>query len=216
MVPHASGTLWLPEHRTALIADLHLGYGWAQRRRGELGFVGDGDLKSRLIGALADLQPQLIVLLGDVVHAPSPSPEERQMIRETLAALDREVIIVRGNHDRAIERDLGVTVVDEWRIGELSAIHGHRVPSNAAYIAMGHHHPVVKIRDAAGVPQRVRAFVIGPKTAILPAFSPFAAGTLLEDLPADLRQDARIYAITGRRVVELGRVRSRKSATSPD
>jgi metallophosphoesterase superfamily enzyme len=30
-----AGALWLDEGRTLLAADLHLGYGWAQRRRGE-------------------------------------------------------------------------------------------------------------------------------------------------------------------------------------
>ena len=41
LAAHPSGALWIPESRTLLVADLHLGYGWAQRRRGELGPLAD-------------------------------------------------------------------------------------------------------------------------------------------------------------------------------
>ncbi|MDQ2711820.1 MAG: hypothetical protein M3Y24_06225, partial [Acidobacteriota bacterium] len=67
---HSSSALWLPQSRTAIIADVHLGYSWAQRRRGELGPLADFRTREKLLTLFSALQPSHAVLLGDLVHAP--------------------------------------------------------------------------------------------------------------------------------------------------
>ena len=84
---HPSGGLWLAEERILLVADPHLGYAWAQRRRGELGLLGDIVGQAKLLQVVEELAPEQLVLLGDIVHAPKPGPEERALIEETMAAL---------------------------------------------------------------------------------------------------------------------------------
>src|SRR5690349_15863646 len=84
---HASGALWLPASRTVMVADAHLGYGWAQRRRGELGPVGDGAIGERLLAVVDELEPRTVVFLGDVVHAPRPVTEERVLITRAFEQL---------------------------------------------------------------------------------------------------------------------------------
>src|SRR5690349_3818652 len=74
MFAHASGALWLDEIRTLIAADVHLGYGWALRRRGQLGPVGDDKVCQKLISVVKELAPEEIVFLGDLVHAPRPAP----------------------------------------------------------------------------------------------------------------------------------------------
>src|SRR5687768_17009308 len=77
---HASGALWLPDADTILLADVHLGFGWALRRRGQLGPVQDSAVRKKLFDVVDELRPRVVVFLGDVVHAPRPAPAEREAI----------------------------------------------------------------------------------------------------------------------------------------
>jgi metallophosphoesterase superfamily enzyme len=204
LVPHGSGALWLPEHQTLLAADLHLGYGFAQRRRGELGPVAEGGVAARLREAIAEFDPRRVVLLGDVYHAARPSEAERRMIASALAAVTSELVIVRGNHDRAILRDLRLAPVEEWRAPGVLAVHGDTMPETDGYLIVGHFHPVVKLSDAAGVKRRYPVFVIGERICVLPAMSPYSSGMPWRDLPFDTGGRPALVAATGKRAVRLG------------
>ncbi|HUS04801.1 MAG TPA: metallophosphoesterase [Bryobacteraceae bacterium] len=216
---HCSGALWLPETRVAIVADVHLGYGWAQRRRGQLGPVEDGGVRGKIQALVQELGPAKIVFLGDVVHAPKPAAQERALVEETLRGIagTTQLIMVRGNHDRAFAHDyagLGMEVVDCWTAPGLMAIHGDRPPrerSPRSRLILGHLHPAVGVRDDAGASQRIPVFLIGPQACVLPAFSPFAAGYDVRSagIPAGLRNlmgggSVDCIAATGRRVVKLG------------
>ncbi len=216
MFAHASGALWLPETRTALLADVHLGYGWAQRRRGQLGPVEDGGIRDKLTAVIDELEPKLLVFLGDLVHAPKPAAEERALVEGTLCSIAARagLIVVRGNHDRAFAQDypaLGIGVVEQWHGAGLIAIHGDRpyVPQPPARVVAGHLHPAIGVRDDAGASRRIPVFLIGPQACVLPAFSPFAAGfDVAGGLPAETGKlfgqgPIEIIAATGRRVVRL-------------
>lgn len=209
---HASGALWLPAPSALLIADLHLGYGWAQRRRGELGPVADASICARLQALFDELAPRTIVFLGDLVHAPNPAPEERRAIAEVLAlaAARSAVAIVRGNHDRRFAQDFGCPVLDEWRSPGLLAVHGDRLPPiEHEHLILGHFHPAISLRDAAGAKRRLPVFAFTQHTTILPAFSAFASGSDLKthwtaQLEAALGGGSvRIAACSGQRVAEL-------------
>lgn len=209
---HPSGALWLPALATAMVADPHFGYGWAQRRRGELGPLRDDLAPARLLALLDELSPRRLVLLGDIVHAPAPAPDERDLVTGILRQLatKAELVLVRGNHDRGFEKDFGSALVEHWQAPGLLAVHGDKLPLRARrHIIAGHWHPAWKIRDAAGVRHRLPAFAVSDGLTVLPAFSPFAAGLdLTAQLPAEWKQKSggcfRIYAATGRRTVFVG------------
>jgi len=216
---HASGALWLAEARAVLLADVHLGYAWAQRRRGQLGPVLDGGVREQLSQVLEELQPWQIVFLGDLVHAPKPDAEERAMICTMLDELRARapLTLVRGNHDRGFARDFAgcdVDVVEEWTCGDLIARHGDREAQAPVdgFLAVGHHHPAYGLRDAAGVKQKLPVFLVGRRTFVLPAFSPFAAGVdVTKGLTTELKQlfgrePVQGVVATGRRAVAIGRV----------
>jgi putative SbcD/Mre11-related phosphoesterase len=185
MFAHPSGALWLPAARTVLIADLHLGYSWAQRRRGELGPLADFQARDKLLRLCGELLPAHIVFLGDLVHAPRPCMPERAYIEETLALLAQQAQItaVRGNHDRAFAREFGhlaVTTAEAWTSGPITAIHGDRldqapIPESGTLI-MGHLHPCLSVREASGAGRKLPVFLVTPRCMVLPAFSPFARG----------------------------------------
>lgn len=210
----------MPGTQTLLIADLHLGRGWAQRRRGELWPLTSDSEITKLDAVIAELAPRAIVFLGDLVHAPRPAPAERD---ETETQLRRwqscaELTVVRGNHDRAFGFDyaarLGIAFTEEWCAGDCVAIHGDRPPSKlpvpGARIVLGHLHPALRIEDSAGVGHKLPAFLIGERVIVLPAFSPLAAGvSMWDNIPpelAELNGSSQFEAIltTGKRVFRIG------------
>ena len=218
---HVSGTLWIAESQTAVIADVHLGYSWAQRRRGELGPLADSRTREKLLRLCDDLQPRRLVFLGDLVHAPRPCAPEREWIEDTLIELSQraELVAVRGNHDRAFAREFGhlpIQTVEQWSAPNLTAVHGDRftfaLPEGHTLL-LGHLHPCLGIRDAAGASPKLPLFLVGSACVVLPAFSPFARGyDVVGGLPEELKscfRDSEIeaYAVTGTRVVRLGPLR---------
>lgn len=215
---HPSGALWIAESQTALVADVHLGYSWAQRRRGELGPLADFRAREKLFRLLSDLEPVQIVFLGDLVHAPRPCTPEREWIDDTLLQLRKraELIAVRGNHDRAFSRDfdhLGIRMLESWSAAGLLAAHGDRFnfpqPENLTLI-VGHLHPCLGVRDAAGASHKVPLYLANRRCVLLPAFSPFARGyDVASGLPEDLsacfgQEEIEAYAASATRVVSLG------------
>ena len=209
---HPSGALWLPALRTAIIADAHFGYGWAQRRRGELGPLRDDVAPKRILAVIDELQPERVVLLGDIVHAPKPAPEERELVAAILRGVAEraELVLVRGNHDRGFMKDFETPLVESWEAGGLVAVHGDVLPSGGRdHVVAGHWHPAWEIRDASGVSHRFPVFACGERLTVLPAFSPFAAGLdLAKGIPKAWKNKSggrwKLYAATGRTVVLVG------------
>ncbi len=213
---HASGALWLPDCRTAIVADIHLGYGWALRRRGQLGPTGDAGLRGKLAAVVADLQPASLVLLGDLVHAPRPAIAERAFIVSVLQELAQStrLTIVRGNHDRGLARDFPELIPDlvpDWRCPGILAVHGDRLPETAdAHLVIGHLHPAFGIIDDAGATRRMPIFLSGTRLTVLPAFSTLAAGFDVRGrLPNEISRwfgedEPCVVAASGKRAIKLG------------
>lgn len=218
MFAHPSGALWLSDSATAILADVHLGYSWAQRRRGELGPIADERVRGKLLRLFDELSPARVVFLGDLVHAPRPCQPEREWIETVLRELAgrAQLISVRGNHDRAFPTDfagVSVAVIESWREGPLVAVHGDRLPvpiETGTVLVLGHLHPAFPVLDAAGAGQKLPIFVASNSCIVLPAFSPFAGGfDVLGGLPSGLMQcfgkeEVRAFATTGSRVAPLG------------
>lgn len=207
---HASGALWLPDADTILLADVHLGFGWALRRRGQLGPVQDSAVRKKLFDVVDELRPRVVVFLGDVVHAPRPAPAEREAIEATVRALAERthLMLVPGNHDRRFRRDyqsLPIELCDVWRGAGLMAVHGDRpLVETEDHTVLGHIHPAVAVVDHAGAAHKMPAFVAGERITILPAFSPLAAGfDVRAGLPIEMGE-VRIVAASGKRAVDLG------------
>jgi putative SbcD/Mre11-related phosphoesterase len=230
---HSSGALWIPAESALLVADVHLGYAWAQRRRGQLGPLTEGGVNAKLTQVLEELDPRLLLVLGDLVHAPRPGLEEKRVIEQSLQgfAQGRQLVLVQGNHDRGFARDFGhlpVTVRPFWSGESITAVHGDRpeeypLPEGQTLV-VGHWHPSVSIADSAGATLRMPVFLVWPKAIVLPAFSPFAAGfdvsrgfpaAMLESIPCG-KQAAEVYAASGKRIRRLGQIQPRmRKARSP-
>ena len=153
----ARRAVYLAERRLLLVSDLHLGYAWAQRQRGQLLPIGEDDTLTRLNALCADWAPEVVMVLGDLVHAVA-SPEG---IREAVIALVRglpssvRLEVVLGNHDvrlesRLIEWGVPLPCAEERREGPHRFIHGHLLPtegSSVVWTFSGHEHPALELGD---------------------------------------------------------------------
>ena len=189
------------DSKTAVIADVHLGYEWARGRGGDC--VPAHSL-TETIGQiqclLARTKIEALVVAGDLV-------ESRRFCRQTLrdvAALKSwlgnqgvTLIALAGNHDPPTHpRSPETLELRGWMIA-----HGHKKLAGEKNI-VGHHHPALQA-DSIKAP----CFLVGSKTIVLPAFSKNAAGTGLEALQAVLPLDdesTRCIATTGAELLDFG------------
>jgi len=203
-----------PGERTAVIADLHLGYEWAR------GAAGDCVVAHSLDETLARLSLLLgravlnrVIVAGDLVESPRPCPRTSADVRRLCAWLTArgvELRVVEGNHDRGFlespRGDSGAAhplpsscVVAGWTVG-----HGHR-PLYSARTISGHHHPVLRCAGTAAP-----CFLVGPGRIVLPAFSSNAAGCDVASAsgPEDWRTThLRCIASTGSELLDFGMLR---------
>jgi putative SbcD/Mre11-related phosphoesterase len=215
---------WLERARTLVVADLHLGYAWVQRRRGQLWPLHEvEDVTTRLLEMQGEYQPTSIVFLGDLIHDALATGPMADLLAETLHALAprSRLLATLGNHDRQLGElaeaaRLPLVCVNEHWTGNYRLCHGH-VPvvgapppggSGREWLVMGHEHPAVILGD--GLADRVQCpcFVVGERRLLLPAFSQWAAGSVLGRAPflSPLASEGRwreVVAIVGHRLLRV-------------
>jgi uncharacterized protein len=191
--------LWLAAERLLVVADLHWGYSASHRARGNLlPWWGDEEMEQRLQRLLNDYQPAEMIWLGDVVHAAEGAARAESFLRKTTVSITH----LAGNHDR------------RWRsAGAKSTVrgayffhHGDAVLNlpPACVEIVGHHHPAVVWYDGAGSSLKLPALVVSQRRLVLPAFSPWAAGT-----PWSAGPDASetLWAVAPSRIFALSRAK---------
>lgn len=195
--------LWFAVERLLVIADLHWGYAASHRARGNLvPWWGDDEIETQLHALLEDYQPAEMIWLGDIVHAAEGGARAEAFMR----ASSTPVTLVAGNHDR------------RWRAPTTRSLtrgnyffhHGDQTPEVPASCleVVGHHHPAVSWGDGAGSRLKLPALVVSARRLVLPAFSPWAAGT-----PWSLRAAGNeiLWAVSPTRIFALPRAASKPS-----
>jgi putative SbcD/Mre11-related phosphoesterase len=187
LVLDARRALWLAAERTLAVADLHVGYVWAQRETGQLLPLSTNDKAAdRLLALAGDYEAQSMVLLGDIIHAAVPLPELRAELADLFARLCVRVAVtcVGGNHDRQLARlfrecGIDLPLVREHRVGPHRLLHGDGADlaaANDGFTIIGHEHPAINLSDGVAHSVRCPCFLVGPGLIVLPAFSKWAAG----------------------------------------
>ena len=184
----------LPATATLLVADLHLGKAATFRSAGIP--VPEGSAQSdlaRLERLVHDTSARRLVILGDLFHAKSGCTET--VFAEFAATRTRfkatEVILVVGNHDRAVGRipsSLGIeSSVKTLHEPPCHFVHepstGLSEPDRTCFTISGHLHPTIAIRVPGGDRIAERCFVAEESLLVLPAFGSFTGGQRVE--PAD-------------------------------
>jgi putative SbcD/Mre11-related phosphoesterase len=197
--------------RTAVVADLHLGYEWARAAAGDCVIAHSLEETLARLELLLNRAPVArLVVAGDLVESARPCPrtsDDVRRLREWLAGRGVTLAALEGNHDRIISRP-GDTrsrsavsmpptcTVASWTIG-----HGHR-PIRGKRTISGHHHPVLRVERTVAP-----CFLVGPGRIVLPAFSANAAGCDVARVavPRDwLAIPLRCLASTGCEVLDFG------------
>lgn len=183
------------EHWLA-VADLHFGYELSQRAAGALvPLWGMATISQRLNELVCEYEPQRLIVLGDLVHDKTAAREAAQLLRGFAELC--EVVVVAGNHDRQLRGH--VEMVDSLETDRFHFHHGHCAAKAGNRIQIiGHHHPAAVITDGAGLRLKCPAFVQQSGCWIMPAFSPWAAGTRWAP-----DESSRIWLCTADRVFAL-------------
>ena len=180
--------LWRPTGRELLIADLHLGKAEVFQAHGiPLPSDGDRGTLNPLLELCARVQPETLIILGDLVHGPLGLTET---LRETLEALPElagcPITLVGGNHDRHC-RTLGLPQQPSYRLGQLWLSHEpeHAADSSSdlscqqAHLlnVCGHIHPVASLSSGS---DRLRlpcfAYDAMEERLLIPAFGELTGG----------------------------------------
>ncbi len=205
--------LWWASEKTLLVADVHLGKGATFRALGQpLPRGGSSRDLQRLSALVAQLQAQRLVVLGDFWHSQqglTPTLfHALQQWRRQHAQL--QVLLVRGNHDRAISKgsipaSLGIELVDEpfplasglyachaplLQVPGLPPAGGNGtsnkppagVSANApeAFYLAGHLHPAVRLMGKGHDSSRLPCFVLQAGQLVLPAFGSLTGHVTLD------------------------------------
>lgn len=218
MIADARRALWMEHEQVLVVADLHLGYAWAQRHGGQLLPLSARDETLSTLAALQlDYRPQTIVLLGDIVQRAVPVPELTSLLNELVAELSRHsrLVLVRGNHDLQLDRLLdrakaNVELVRQFQAGKGVLVHGDCEVEGPCegLIVMGHEHPAIRLNDGVATSLKCPCFLVSERALVLPAFSPWAAGSPVGDggFMSPIAQHARFtraVAIVGQRLLPV-------------
>lgn len=198
-------SMYWPERRWLVVADLHLGKAESLRRDGIAlpDAVMAADL-ARLRLAVSECGAERILVLGDLVHdAPGLTSTMVRRVAAWRASIDCEIALIPGNHDRRV-----AGLPKEWGVDELQVqlveppfVFSHEPLSalggDAPFNWHGHIHPVRTVRG--GIDRaRLPVFAIGDRGAILPAFSTLTGGSECSDDPR-----ARLWCVVEGRIVAL-------------
>ena len=188
--------LFHQQHHWLAVADMHFGFELSQRAAGSLfPLWGMQTIQARLEELLSDYSPTHLVLIGDLVHDRTAVTPLSALIRDL--ARKTEVVLIAGNHDRKLAPEIQVQLL--WRSTGFCFHHGHCDIETATEIqVIGHHHPAQVVRDGAGLRLKLPAFVQQDHCWIMPAFSPWAAGTPWPD-----DDGARIWLCSPTRIFSL-------------
>ncbi len=183
--------------RLLVVADLHLGLEDELAAKGVNVPGLSARISERLMNLVERVDPEELVILGDLKHGVGPPSRSTQLVMEGLLSdlFRREVALtlVKGNHDGGIENYLPprVKIVGArgFRVGEVGLFHGHSRPAEevlaAELILAGHVHPAARVTDPnTGRERVVRVWVISSPEEAESAGTRDFAGARLVLMPA--------------------------------
>lgn len=203
----------LPDSRTLLVADLHLGKAATFRHAGLPVPEGSAQRDLESLRTLVEATgASRLLILGDLFHAASGCTpavfDEFRMFRGAIAEV--ETVLVLGNHDRrvSIPATLGLdAVVPELAepgvrfVHDPDDAHGSDRLVDRGVTFCGHLHPRLAIRSPGGGRLTERCFVDDCGVFTLPAFGSFTGSRAVEP-----REGMRLWAAGPDAVVDVTRM----------
>jgi len=203
--------VWIPQHETLLVADLHLGKESAFRAASiPVPDVTAIDL-ARLSTLIGRTNCRRLVILGDLVHCAQGL--SRDVIDQTAqwreSHSDLQVQLILGNHDAKagkLPTSWELDCRQEAACGPFQLRHIPPESSTRPCLA-GHVHPKYRLKTATDS-MTLPCFVLTRQTLILPAFGTFVDGQAVKYAPA------RYFVISEESVLELPAPRRRSGRSA--
>jgi metallophosphoesterase superfamily enzyme len=188
--------------RTAVVADLHLGYARARSARREA--VPVPTLAEELGPLAAELERVAVtrlVVAGDLFEdgRGALGVELAEELLTWLSEVGLELAgVVPGNHDRGLGESAGLPLCRAGvELGRWLVIHGDGEEPACPFV-QGHEHPWARWPGGLGGP----CYLIGPTRLVLPAYSRDAAGVNVRG--SGRWQGLRCAVIAGDEVLDFG------------
>lgn len=199
----AHKAIWLPQHKTMLVSDLHFGKINHFRKSGiPVPQKANEKNTESLIDILNLYMPEKTVFLGDLFH--SHYNEEWEVTGQIIRHFSScRFELVRGNHDimskLQYERHKIEVHESSLSIGNLLLTHEpmEEIPAGTYNLA-GHLHPGIRLVGKARQSITLPCFFFGQRQGILPAFGTFTG--LARVTP---RKEDRIFVIVENTVQQL-------------
>lgn len=182
MKAHPLGALYWPRERALIVSDLHLEKGSAFATRGVM--LPPYDTRTTLMRMrrlIKELDPAMVISLGDAFHDVGAETRMDQEDEETIAELMRERrwIWILGNHDPEPPQRFAAETHAEFAIGALTFRH-EPVAGAAPGEVAGHLHPCARV-STEGCIQRRRCFASDGARLIMPALGAYTGGLNILD-----------------------------------
>lgn len=191
--------------QTLLCSDLHWGKAevFQQSGIGVSTQVLEDDLE-RLSSAITRSRAKRVLVLGDLVHSTQGvTPDLVDRVAAWRSGFSTVSFhLIRGNHDRrlVLPKSWDFTEsLEELREGNFIFSHDEIAsPEPDVFVWSGHIHPVVRLLGR-GDSLRLPCFRIGSDSGLLPAFSAFTGGYVVERSG----RMTRLFAVTATKVIEV-------------
>lgn len=195
--------MFIPESRSLVVADVHIGKAASFRSRHFFAPDGITNFDLLRLGQLVkDLCASRLIILGDLVHAQDGMTDAEVEVFERFRS-DNEslaVTLVLGNHDRKVQ------LPQSW---QLDLVHGYMVEapfvyshdlikSKEGYVLCGHLHPSVTLSGQGKQRERLPCFWLRSHYAILPAYGVFTGSYTIRPSRTD-----RVFVVAHDTVVQM-------------
>ncbi len=195
--------MFIPESRSLVVADVHIGKAASFRSRHFFAPDGITNFDLLRLGQLVkDLSASRLIVLGDLVHAQDGMTDAEVEVFERFRAAHEglAVTLVLGNHDRKVR------LPKSW---QLDIVHGHMVEapfvyshdlikSKDGYVLCGHLHPSVALSGQGKQRERLPCFWLRSHYAILPAYGAFTGSYTIRPSRTD-----RVFVVAHDTVVQM-------------
>jgi uncharacterized protein len=195
--------LYWPAERALLVADLHLEKAsWFAARGQMLPPYDSRDTLERLADAVKQTGARRVITLGDNFHDDAGALRLDAHCTGMLEALTRALdwVWITGNHDEALPKGFGGTILPELVVGGVTLRHEARVGETTPELS-GHYHPKLRVnvrnRHIARPCAVMGQSESGAERMILPAFGTLTGGldAAHPEILGALQPAARIEAL---------------------
>jgi uncharacterized protein len=181
LLGHGRALYW-PAERALLVADLHLEKAsWYAQTGQMLPPYDSRDTLERLADAVRITGARRVITLGDNFHDDAGALRLDAHCTGMLEALTRALdwVWITGNHDEALPKGFGGTIVAELEVGNVNLRHEARAGETAPELS-GHYHPKMRMTVRNRHITRPCAVLAGGagggERMILPAFGTLTGG----------------------------------------